>query len=307
MALSPSADTIPTSLIAELVVESYFPQVRHYVANNGIQYELKQISMKSSPVARSVFDLRLKADAMRCRSIDDVRRRLTEDYERTVGEVEDTFVRYPIPLLQVVGTQLVPFLYEANWPEGTSVRSLRTSGEAVIRLLPGVAKRLIVLGPLLRPLVQMQRRKERPSGRSSACWSLERSHHRSRHTTAIFGDRDSLADECDEKSRTGEEHLQRARSRHAIVAARQRVRCSDWPGVRSWLMCPVENHRLPGQPLPGRAPRVQRPACRRQSLLQMEVSITSVNRMVSPPVAIGNAQPKRAPACSVATAVHASG
>jgi 5-methylcytosine-specific restriction endonuclease McrA len=69
--------------------------------------------------------------------------------------VEDTFVRYPIPLLQVVGTKLLPFLYESDWPEGTSISKLRREGRDVVRFLPGVTDRLVVLGPLLRPLIEL--------------------------------------------------------------------------------------------------------------------------------------------------------
>lgn len=151
----PGSDHVPTSVIAERVVAAYFPQVREYVANDGIARELRQISMKTSPVARSVLALRLQADAAGCRSIYAVRDRLPDAYAETVRAVEDTFVRYPIPLLQVVGSTLVPFLYEADWPEGTSAATLRRQGRAVVRMLPAVADRLVVLGPLLRPLIQI--------------------------------------------------------------------------------------------------------------------------------------------------------
>jgi hypothetical protein len=60
-----------------------------------------------------------------------------------------------MPLLQVVGTTVVPILYEVDWPEGTSIRLLRADGRDVLRLLPGVADQLVVLGPLLRPLIEL--------------------------------------------------------------------------------------------------------------------------------------------------------
>lgn len=76
-------------------------------------------------------------------------------YELALDTVEDTFVRYPIPLLQVVGGQLVPFHYHADWEEGTTVSSLRRRNSDRVRLLPGVADRLVVLGPMLRPLIEL--------------------------------------------------------------------------------------------------------------------------------------------------------
>lgn len=133
----------------------YYPQTRSYAASGGIERELRQISMKSSPVLRSVFALRLAGDAHGCRTIGETRRRLPDDYRKALDAVEDTFVRYPIPLLQVVGSACLPFLYSADWSEGTTLRSLRASGRDRLHLLPGVADRLVVLGPLLRPLIEL--------------------------------------------------------------------------------------------------------------------------------------------------------
>ena len=39
------------------------------------------------------------------------------DYLRTLDGVEETFVRHTIPLMQVVGSGVVPFLYEVDWAE----------------------------------------------------------------------------------------------------------------------------------------------------------------------------------------------
>ena len=155
VAMSPGESTIPTRLIAERVVALYYPQTRLYVANDGIQRELRQISMKSSPVLRDVLRLRLAGDATGCRSVIDAKARVADVYDEVVTNVETTFVRYPIPLLQVVGQQVVPFLYEVDWPEGTALAALRRNGRDRIRLLPGIADRLVVLGPLLRPLIEL--------------------------------------------------------------------------------------------------------------------------------------------------------
>lgn len=115
----------------------------------------RQISMKASPPVRAVLRLRLAGEAAGCRTVHEVARRLPDEYDDAVEVVEETFVRYPIPLLQVVGSNLVAFLYEVDWSEGTSVKTLRREGRDRIRLLPGVADRLVVLGPLLRPLVEL--------------------------------------------------------------------------------------------------------------------------------------------------------
>lgn len=154
-AMRPGETTVPTRLLAELVAELYYPQVRQYVANDGITHDLRQITMKGSAAVRAIFRLRLVGDNNRCRTIGEVKSTAPAEYEAAVEAVEDTFVRYPIPLLQVVGTKLLPFLYEPAWGEGTSVASLRRAGAEHLQFLPGVADRLVVLGPLLRPLVEL--------------------------------------------------------------------------------------------------------------------------------------------------------
>jgi hypothetical protein len=111
--------------------------------------------MKSSPVLREVLRLRLTADAAGCRSATHARERVPTVYAETVDEVENTFVRYPIPLLQVVGRHVVPFLYEVDWREGASVATLRAEHRDRIQLLPRVADRLVILGPMLRPLIEL--------------------------------------------------------------------------------------------------------------------------------------------------------
>jgi len=110
--------------------------------------------MKTSPVLRQVTRLREAADTARCRTLDEARTRLPI-YDEVLDDVESTFVRYPIPLLQVVGAVVVPFLYQVDWPEGTTIRRLRAEGRDQLRLLPGVADQLVVLGPLLRPLIEL--------------------------------------------------------------------------------------------------------------------------------------------------------
>ena len=84
--------------------------------------------MKSSPVLRAVLRLRLAGDTARCRTLDAIRARRGDAYDEVLDEVEATFVRYSIPLLQVVGTQVVPFLYEVDSPESTSTASTAQGG-----------------------------------------------------------------------------------------------------------------------------------------------------------------------------------
>jgi len=154
-ATSPGAQELPTRLLAERVLELYFPQTRSYVDRAGSAHELRQISMKASPVLAAASDLRARAAARSLANLHQVRSRMPADYERAVDTVEDTFVRYPIPLMQVVGGAAVPFLYSVDWSEGTTLRQLRRTGGDRVRLLDGVADRLVVIGPMLRPLIEL--------------------------------------------------------------------------------------------------------------------------------------------------------
>jgi hypothetical protein len=155
VAADPGVERIPTRVIASEVLARYVTQTRSFTTGDGAVHDLRQITMKGSPPLRAAQELRAFGDGAGCRTIGEIRQRLPDEYTHAVGVVEDTFVRYPIPLLQVVGSTLVPFLYEPDWPEQTSASSLRKSGHDMVRLLPGVADRLVVLGPLLRPLVEL--------------------------------------------------------------------------------------------------------------------------------------------------------
>ncbi|MGE0306862.1 MAG: HNH endonuclease [Acidimicrobiia bacterium] len=154
-AMSPGESELPTRLIAERVLTLYYPQTRIYVDGQGTARTPRQISTKTSAVLTAVEGLRRVAQSRRCRGIDDVRSVFSVEYDDTLDTVEDTFVKYPIPLMQVVGAGVVPFLYEVDWPEGTSVKSLRRASTDRIRLFEGVADRLVVLGPMLRPLIEL--------------------------------------------------------------------------------------------------------------------------------------------------------
>jgi len=155
IATHPGTDELPTRVLAERVLELYYPQIRPYVDRGGRAYSLSQISMKTSGVITAVSALRTVGDARRCRSLEHVRVAAPDEYSQALDAVENTFVRYPIPLMQVVGGAEVPFLYAIDWREGTSPTTLRRDGRDRVRLLEGVADRLVVLGPMLRPLIEL--------------------------------------------------------------------------------------------------------------------------------------------------------
>jgi len=150
----PGRTTIPTREIAERAVAMYWRQTRLFPLHDGSAVVPRQISMKTSAVTNAVLALRTAASAAKVTRLHQVIASLPKDYAATVERVERTFVAEPIPRLQTVGASSHPFLYVDAWPKDTLVSALRKTGSNHITLLPGVAGRLVTLGPLLRPLIE---------------------------------------------------------------------------------------------------------------------------------------------------------
>jgi 5-methylcytosine-specific restriction endonuclease McrA len=155
VAANPGATEIGTGDIARSALRTYVGQVAPYASPDGSLVDLRQISAKSSPVLRVAETFAAAMSSAGCRTVEEGRAALPDEYASAVRQVETTFVGYPIPLLQVVGGTSIPFLYEVDWPEGQSAAILREQGRDRVRLLAGVADRLIALGPLIRPLIEL--------------------------------------------------------------------------------------------------------------------------------------------------------
>jgi hypothetical protein len=69
--------------------------------------------------------------------------------------VERTFARYPIRLLQVVGTEHRAFLYDVDWGASVSLAALHRPGGGVVRFRPEAGDELLRLAPLVRPLIEL--------------------------------------------------------------------------------------------------------------------------------------------------------
>ena len=69
--------------------------------------------------------------------------------------MERTFARYPLRLLQVVGHEHRPFLYDIDWGESVSLLNPPRRGGGHIRFRPGAGDHLLSLAPLLRPLIEL--------------------------------------------------------------------------------------------------------------------------------------------------------
>ncbi|MCZ7537071.1 MAG: hypothetical protein M5T61_14985 [Acidimicrobiia bacterium] len=92
-----------TRTVARHVLRIYLPQVRSYAGSTGDLMNLRQITMKESTVVTAVLRLHIIGAERGCRNASEIEHRLPAEYERCLDEVERTFARYPLRLLQVVG------------------------------------------------------------------------------------------------------------------------------------------------------------------------------------------------------------
>ena len=147
-------NTIPTRTIAERVTEIYFRQVGSFYLGDRV-IEIKQITSNRATVIEFVKTFLKDVDSMSRNSLLKSKKMNPIGYEKLVDQVENTFVRYPIPLLQKVGKQDLIFLYEIDWQQETGIRKLRKDGLDRIRLVNGVGEILIKLGPMFRSLIEI--------------------------------------------------------------------------------------------------------------------------------------------------------
>jgi 5-methylcytosine-specific restriction endonuclease McrA len=147
-------NTIPTRIIAEKVTEIYYKQAEtFYLGDQAI--ELKQITNKKATVLQSLHDFMSSTTSGQSNSFLRSKKLNPEKFEKLLDSVEDTFVRYPIPLLQRIGKQDLVFLYSIDWQENTGIKTLRKVDSDRIQLLEGVGEVLIKLGPMFRSLIEI--------------------------------------------------------------------------------------------------------------------------------------------------------
>lgn len=143
-----------TRTVAEHVLRLYLPQARRYFFGGG-DLELRQITMKQSTVMAAILRLQILQQQHRLHNAHEVARALPDEYKRCLDEVEATFARYPLRLLQVVGKENRPFLYDVDWGESVTLKALHREGGGLIRFRPDAGDQLLRLAPLVRPLVEL--------------------------------------------------------------------------------------------------------------------------------------------------------
>ena len=105
-----------------------------WVDGDGDPLQLRQITGRRNAVTNAVLRLHITAQNNRCRTVGEIERRMPDEYERCLDEVERPFARYPVRLLQVVGREQRPFLYDIDWGQSVTLTALRDGAERDIRL-----------------------------------------------------------------------------------------------------------------------------------------------------------------------------
>lgn len=142
-------DSIPVQVLAERVIELYWPQTLAYPTTGSMLTQSQ--AGRRALIVSAVAEYR-DQQASSVRALPDALRR-DEAWDALVDRVERLLAEWPIPRLQ---KPYDPFLYTFDWrwseAGGWSSRAYR-GGTRSISLFPGVAEALTSLGPLLRPFI----------------------------------------------------------------------------------------------------------------------------------------------------------
>jgi 5-methylcytosine-specific restriction endonuclease McrA len=145
-----SPNRIPTSELAERVLALYWDQVLPYHPPKGRNaLVLKQ---GNKPLILSTV-AGLRRTAGNTTSLTQTKRRFATEYQRAVRAIDRVLADQPIPRLQIVNRQKIPFLYDVRWQPKKGA-AIVAKGNGHIDLLPGVREGLAALGSLLRPIIE---------------------------------------------------------------------------------------------------------------------------------------------------------
>jgi diadenosine tetraphosphate (Ap4A) HIT family hydrolase len=164
----PEPITIPVTELAELVIESYWPQVRPYGDDLPEQwYRLRQATGErpqkpgsthgQARIPRAVHRLRHAASPHGWTSPAQVRLGDPGAWQQTVRTVAEALTKQPIPRLQRPGTWTAAATYTSFLYNDSDFGEHVTAAQALtmsLTLRPGVAAALVRAAPLLRPAVE---------------------------------------------------------------------------------------------------------------------------------------------------------
>ena len=164
---STSTGDAPTSVttpqLAEKVLELYWPQARVY-QDSATTYPTRSRSHNPTTLRQnSGGQATIVSQIVRFQNGHGepgksfARARSLKGFDRLVRHAEWTLVEKPLPRLQRVGTEQMPFLYEIDWDDSV-LRSTFHSGSIRknLRFIGRSGDDLVRLAPFVRPIVQRQ-------------------------------------------------------------------------------------------------------------------------------------------------------
>lgn len=153
---------VTTRQLAEKVVEVYWRQVESYAGTGSVLTQMGGRRGQRATILAEVKSFRDFAQAeLGTTSLHKARTSAPEVFHRHLREVEWTLIRYPLPLLQTIGRESVPFLYRLGWEHPAKRGDVRryqlgasSDFDNRILLLDLVGEHLIQLNGLLRFVIQ---------------------------------------------------------------------------------------------------------------------------------------------------------
>jgi 5-methylcytosine-specific restriction endonuclease McrA len=143
--------SVTTPQLAEKIVELYWPQARTFRERVLLQNSGKQagILTRIAGFRGSLVDPTVPL--ARARSL------APQEYARLLRDVEWILVEYPLPRLQRIGRELVPFVYRIRWDDKVRRGEFNSNDfDNMIRFIGDAGDHLVRLAPLIRPLVQRE-------------------------------------------------------------------------------------------------------------------------------------------------------
>ena len=113
--------TVTTRQLAEKVVELYWPQVRAYD-----RLTLRQNSGKQAGIVTRILQFQNQLGEPG-KAVARARHDAPDEFGSLVRDIEWTLVHMPLPKLQRVGSEQVPFLYRINWSDDIRYSTFRSS------------------------------------------------------------------------------------------------------------------------------------------------------------------------------------
>lgn len=160
--------SVTTRQIAQRVLELYWPQTRPHHSTGSVLRQLND-PRKSGTYGR-IARFRSQLTTHGARTVHTAKAEDADGYVDLLDEVEWTFIRYPIPLLQNAGRERLRLIYEIGWDVDVKqgavkgyqrrLRGLSTRAAPVfdntVRFLDCVEEHLSNLAGLLRPLIRRE-------------------------------------------------------------------------------------------------------------------------------------------------------